>query len=829
VKSSPLVFSTALACFALAFIFLVLILLNGYAQNLVADYRSNTWLVLLGVIVGMGGLLWFARGRITFERDGFEFAGFGFVVLGVWLYFVAPSLPTWLPPTHSSDAVRHYLQMMFSYPSGTLVSWYPAGGAFIAATFAHWFFADPLRVLHPTAALFVALSAGAVYGLACDWLPKTKISRSIALVAPGLLFVPWSYFAGIIMDEQYFFAQAFAHYFVLAALWFAARYAAYPHWIFAVLAIMAMLGVVVAYPILVPLPLALFALVLLARMPMRRALVVLGMLGVLMALLGVALERGGILQLRTANISASGEVGEGGVTNPSLENLGGAIFMSLALVGVPLAWRANAIGKTLVAFLVAWVLQFGAFAALQLFLPISSYRVDKSFYILAYPLALLVALPLAWVLARIAPRIEQVPRGAMFVASILVVVGVFAFQPPRAYAPFTESEIAVARWAKANLDTYQINDLDPDITRAYWLAFGFWRERLPNEWFQWIPAGAKLGPATFDMWRRDAGWAQYLFVRDVATVRDASLRVVYQSGASAILQKELPPQAKSQPRVRDEWSYLTTLKLLGYDLARTTFVPGETISLTTYSETIYPPWNTIRWRAELVNHAGKVISQVEADPFDNRYPLQRWSPGIAARDVWSLPVPPETPPGAYLIRLGLYRRTDGEWLGAFRLSPTGAVTLHVDQASLARVKVPLAAPNMETLRAATPVNARLGDALELTHYAVNVERGSRAANVVLYWQSIKPVEKAYTVFVHLLDASGAIIAQSDASPVQGAYPTPIWDVREIVTDVHVLNVPANARGPFSVSVGMYEATTGQRLPIGNDDKIIFDFRFSIFD
>jgi hypothetical protein len=76
--------------------------------------------------------------------------------------------------------------------------------------FSHWLGWAPLRVLHLTAASFVALSAGAVYGVTCALLPRRRVSRIAALLAPALLFVPWSYFAGIIDGEQYFFAQALA-------------------------------------------------------------------------------------------------------------------------------------------------------------------------------------------------------------------------------------------------------------------------------------------------------------------------------------------------------------------------------------------------------------------------------------------------------------------------------------------------------------------------------------------------------------------------------------------------------------------------------------------
>ena len=824
-QSTQIVLSTSLACFTGFFVLFALILFNGYLQNLVGDYRANAWLVLFGVIVELVLLVWFARERVTIERDGFELAGFAIVVVGVWLYFVAPSLPTWVPPTHSSDAVRHYLYLMFSYPEGKLVSWYPAGGAFVAAMLARWTFADPLRVLHPTAALFIALSAGAIYGLACGWLPKTKMSKVVALLAPALLFAPWSYFAGIILGEQYFYAQAFAQYFVVAAWWFTARFAERPHWLWVTLIGVALLGIVTAYPILVPLSLALFALVTLARLRSRRALLALAIFVVLLALAGFALERGGILQFKSASISTSGEVGEDGVANPSLENLGGAIFLLLALIGISFAWRGNAFGKTLVAFLLAWLLQLAAFAAIQFVVPISSYRVDKSFYILAFPFALLAMMPLAKLVERVSAQVEKFLRVAMLVTTVVLSAGVMLLRPPQIFTPFTESEIQVARWAKEKLGTYHINYLDPDPARAYWLAFGLWRETLPNEWFQWIPAGAKLGPATFDEWRADPGWAPYLFVRDVATIRDTSLRVVYQNGASAIVQKNISSVAQPAPSIRDEWYFHSIMKLLGYDLPHASVAPGETFTLTTYTESIYPPWATLLWRVELVNRDGTVVSSVERDPFNNKYRLQRWSPGIRARDTWSLTMPADAKPGAYEIRIGLYKRTDGEPLGVYRLSSSGAVTSHVPSAPLAHIKIPLASPSAPEWNAAKSVNARVGDAIELLRYTVGVNRDTRTANVVLYWQTNARAEKEYTVFAQLLDASGNLVAQSDAQPAQNNYPTTIWDTREIVKDVHTLTWAADARGPFTLIVGMYDSTTSTRLPAGSDDKIMLDSGF----
>lgn len=831
-QSNSITLSTSQAVFTLVFSFFALILLNGYAQNLVADYRSNTWLVLVGVILGMGAVILSARGRVTLERDALELAGFVMVVLGVWLYFVLPSLPTLLPPTHSSDAVRHYLQVMFSFPEGKLVSWYPAAGAFVAATFAHWLNVDPLRVLHPTAASFIALSAGAVYGMTSALLPKRRASKLFALFAAAFLFVPWSYFAGIILGEQYFYAQAFAQFFVLAALWYTASYAERAHWIFAALIGAALLGVVAAYPILVPLPIALFALVVFAQIFVnrqgRRAIILLIVFIALMILAGVALERGGVLEFRTVNISTTGDVGEGGVATPSLETLGGLFFLLLAGVGVLLAWRDGVIGKTVLAFLLAWLLQLAAFFVVQRFLPISTYRVDKTFYILVFPLAMLAARAVARLFERVSPFIEASPRvmfGAWIAVIVIVSTSVIVWRSPQTFTLFTEDELQTALWAKQNLDTYKIAYLDPEPVRAYWLAFGIWRETLPNEWFQWIPAGSKLGPSTFDEWARDPTWHPQVLVRDGGAIDQSPLRVVHQTGTSAILERALPRVAPPAPSVPARWYFGTALKMLGYDLPRASFAPGETIMLTTYTESVYPPSATVGWRVELIDRAGNVVSKAERAPFNDKYPVQRWTADIVARDVWNLPFDARALPGVYELRMGLYRREDGEPLSAFQLSSEGVIQKQLFAAPLTRVKIPLPPPSADDMRAATRLNARVGDDFALAGYALETDRSSRTAQVMLYWQSIAKTDNDYTVFVHVLDASGKIIAQSDAQPANGTYPTLIWDAQELVKDTHSLAIPADARAPFALEIGMYDAATGKRLAVGNDDKIILNLGF----
>ncbi len=823
--------SISQALFSVIFLALFYTLLDGYLQNIVAGYRANTWLVLAGTIIALAITLFAARGRIVVEREPLELAGFLIVVVGTWLYFVVPSLPTLLPPTQSSDAVRVYQQVLFSYPDGKLVSWYPAGGALLAAMFSHWLGWAPLRVLHLTAASFVALSAGAVYGITGALLPRARLSKIAALLAPALLFAPWSYFAGIIDWEQYFFAQALAQLFILAAVWYTASYAENQNWTFVWLIGAALLSTVFAYPIFVALPLALFALVVLVQVLQkrnRRALIALGIFVALMVVTALVLQFAGILELQAGQISTTLEVGPSGVANPSLETLGGPIFLLLALIGIPVAWKRKTFGKVLLGFLVVWVLQYAALVVIQSFFPLSSYRVDKTFYILVFPLAILAALPLIRALEHLAARLVSTSRvaAAGFIGMMLLCgVGVIALRPPKFFSPFTEPELQTALWAQAHLDTYQISYLDPATIRAYWLVYGLWGETVPNEWFQWIPAGPKMGPATFSEWLRDPAWPQWAFLGDVDAQAIAPAQVIHRDGASGIVQKPAPNVDAPKPRHVEYWYFESSIKMLGYDLPRTTFAPGEPVTLTTYTESLAPPYFTLGWRVQLVGRDGEIVSQVSGDPFADKYPLQRWPPAAATRDVWTLPLKPDIAPGVYELRMGLYRRTDGhETSSWYADQATGAIISNKKPvwgaAPIAQIKVPLPQPSADELNAATPVNAHVGNNFALSRYTLSADPTTRRIHLTLYWQDLAKTKNDYTVFVHVLDAGGKVVAQKDAQPLDGAYPTSIWDAQEIVKEAYDLTIPGDARGPFSIEIGMYAQPSLQRLPVGNSDHIV---------
>jgi hypothetical protein len=129
-----------------------------------------------------------------------------------------------------------------------------------------------------------------------------------------------------------------------------------------------------------------------------------------------------------------------------------------------------------------------------------------------------------------------------------------------------------------------------------------------------------------------------------------------------------------------------------------------------------------------------------------------------------------------------------------------------------------------TLTTATPqteVNQPFGDAPNVTLLGYDLEMGNCQRSIVncqlsitLYWRSESPLPRDYTTFVHLRNAAGETVAQKDQPPLNGAYPTSLWDPGEIIADKITILLPeGRPEGNYQLMVGMYDFNTGQRLAV----------------
>jgi hypothetical protein len=88
--------------------------------------------------------------------------------------------------------------------------------------------------------------------------------------------------------------------------------------------------------------------------------------------------------------------------------------------------------------------------------------------------------------------------------------------------------------------------------------------------------------------------------------------------------------------------------------------------------------------------------------------------------------------------------------------------------------------------------------------------------VDLWWEATGPLHEAYTVFVHLVNAEGTIMAQHDHIAGADTYPTNHWSDGTQVRDRFFLNLPELPDESHKLLVGLYTPQQRLRLADGND-------------
>jgi tetratricopeptide (TPR) repeat protein len=140
---------------------------------------------------------------------------------------------------------------------------------------------------------------------------------------------------------------------------------------------------------------------------------------------------------------------------------------------------------------------------------------------------------------------------------------------------------------------------------------------------------------------------------------------------------------------------------------------------------------------------------------------------------------------------------------------------------LARQTVPivLARPDSVSIPStATLTNFRFGT--DITLQAYRAQANARSLTLDLYWQASTTPIQDYQIFVHVLDATGKLIAQLDSAPVDGRYPTRQWRTETTIEEQREFTfaTPLEA-GTYTVEVGMYSLADLKRLPVTVDSAV----------
>ncbi|NDJ62718.1 MAG: hypothetical protein GYB67_16465 [Chloroflexi bacterium] len=227
------------------------------------------------------------------------------------------------------------------------------------------------------------------------------------------------------------------------------------------------------------------------------------------------------------------------------------------------------------------------------------------------------------------------------------------------------------------------------------------------------------------------------------------------------------------------------VRLLGWDAPPAAARPGAPLPLTLY------------W---------------QATPHDGARASLRVTVALGAATLWqgSLPYPPARWIDGELVALPMRwalprDQAAGEQPLSLTINEVRVMLGTVAVAGIARVTDP------------PPVDRRI-DAVyadQIALYGCSLVAAGDDLTLTLIWQALAPIERDYTVFVHLvngLDADGAILDQRDRMPVAGRYPTSLWQPGEYVRDVYrFVRPPTLDPQAYAFRVGWFWPPDGSRL------------------
>jgi len=249
------------------------------------------------------------------------------------------------------------------------------------------------------------------------------------------------------------------------------------------------------------------------------------------------------------------------------------------------------------------------------------------------------------------------------------------------------------------------------------------------------------------------------------------------------------------------------IELAAYRLDTQRLTPDEPLHL------------TLHWRARTAMHTHLLPVVRLVDPLNGRVWVQAkknapgglatnsWNADTAVTDRYTLSTPGDLPPGDYVLDVALYPQGQGKPL------PAGERGEPLRRAPLMLTR--LYRPPEVSTALPTPdhsLSLTFGDVIELAGYdAPERVAPGETWRVALYWHARQAVLLNYKVFVHLLTIDGQAVSQDDGLPVHWTYLTTQWQPGEYIRDEHVLELePDVPRGDYTLSVGLYDADTGER-------------------
>lgn len=284
----------------------------------------------------------------------------------------------------------------------------------------------------------------------------------------------------------------------------------------------------------------------------------------------------------------------------------------------------------------------------------------------------------------------------------------------------------------------------------------------------------------------------------------ALFAVLQPAYAAPPIYESLEQAAFSQPRTD---SYPGLADLIGYDLSSGSAVPGQQLDVTLYWQVTGTTDENHPIFVQLVDIDGERIAGRDTHPGLGRYPTSRWQEGQIIEDTIPLYIPEEAQgPRGVFLNVGL-RDQRGDLLQTSAGQDTISLQL-IRLGEAEGIKF-----DIETML------FNVGDRVGLT--AVDRPQLTAASGqqipFTLTWRALRDLDEDFVVFVHLIDEQGNLAATFDHPPMNGGFPTHLWQEGDTVVDQHLIELADDiAPGNYDVRAGWYRLQDLSRLPVVDD-------------
>jgi hypothetical protein len=262
-----------------------------------------------------------------------------------------------------------------------------------------------------------------------------------------------------------------------------------------------------------------------------------------------------------------------------------------------------------------------------------------------------------------------------------------------------------------------------------------------------------------------------------------------------------PPDQALSASIPLRADFSDQIRLLGVDLPPEVVAPGDRITVVAYWRALQDLKTDYTVYLHLDAPNGQTIASVDqAHPTE--IPTSAWPPALHLRNPLKLTVPPDTPPIRYNLQVGWYNHKTGERL----FLPAG----QGDILEVGQVWVESPSP----IKPPPGPSIHFGKSIHL----LGLKYDHVSQTVTLYWQTDAHITQDYSIFLHLLDASGTMIGQIDGTPYQNLYPTPAWRTGQVIQDSRSIGEAVEDIDQISqLAVGVYDPLSGKRLPAVDEE------------